>query len=198
MIASELLRQVPIEIDQNDRLRLGCYFVVSLLLVWIILLTSDEVSKQERKYRERLEVRLDLESHGDEELWLKRFEDERLNYQGLKQNLWEGASENQTLALIQTSLRELTIASEMERFNIRVGTPEWQFEDKGVRRVRTRIGGTFRGDSALKMVSKIEMYSPMLVIESLSIQVDPLRPGLGNRFSIDVLAYYMTGNGVDP
>jgi hypothetical protein len=186
----DLFRSLISDIDENHRLRGLLYLVILLVCCWMLLVLSEnnEILIGEVKL---LNVELaELVSIDDETTWNRRLEAEKASRENLlKTRLWEGESENQKLAAIQSSIRKLVTENGLTRPSVRIGTPGWYVEEKGLKKVKVRVGGGFEGNAALRLLSSIEEFEPLLAVDRLDILVDS-KPARGNSLSIDVHAFY--------
>ena len=178
------------ELDSNDRLRYGIYFILILGLVWFMLVLGDVRIEMSREHGVLQDRYSELQNIGDLELWQQRFREQASTQKELSALLWRSASKNQTLAAVQSAIRKLAADGGITKSNIRIGTPQVADESLGVYSVRTRIRGQFEADQVLSFVASIEDFYPALIFENLTIEIVQGRSTDKNRINADIVAYY--------
>lgn len=178
------------EVENNDRLRFGLYLILAIGITWLSLLLADANAELEREFINLRESHREVIGLGDENLWQQRYAEQSDVAETLQARLWTASTENQTLASIQSTLRKLTADAGLVKPSVLIGTPQWRSEALALKQVRTRVRGTFKADVALELVTRIEDFEPVLAVESLSIEIIRGHATRGNRFNMDVVAYY--------
>ena len=190
MKLASLQQRLGEELNASDRLRYGIYSIAGLVTIWIWLLLADVNVELKRSFHNTSARLADLQSVGDQGTWEERLGEEQQIELRLRNLLWSSATENQTLAVIQSTIRSKAEASGVSSMSVTVGSPQWLVEEQGLKQVRTRIRARGSTNEALKLIALLEEEEPQLYVEKLSIKVLTGPRSGGNRINVDVLAYF--------
>jgi hypothetical protein len=192
-LVQKYLEPLLIEINNSYRLRIGFYVILALLLIWAVLVLSDERSIREQDYWLMRQNQLEFANLEAVDVWQQRIVEEQSRHQELMQGVWVGKSESQLIAAIQTATREMMRSAGLQNYSVELGTPQVFDEERQLRKIRLRIRAEFDENAALAFVAAVENSRPNLVFEKLSIDVIELKRRK-SRLRADIVAFLKEGS----
>jgi len=164
------LDEVLGEFSDNRRLRVGVWFAIFLLAVWMSLVLSDLNSAQYKKTRElafELDSLLEIESA---EVWKGRLDQTNGVVEDIKQGFWRADSEGLAMAKLQAEVEKLIGAEFSIKRKVKVGSPQWLDGVDSIAKVRIQISANFTSSQLLKFLGDVTLSQRRLRVERLTIR----------------------------
>lgn len=167
------------------RLRLGCYAIGLILMLYAALVITDEVAAKQEQFSQISTRLLKIQRLAEDDRWEQRLQSEQATWDSWQQRLWLADSPSLARATVQAEFENIGRELALRAAQVRVG----ELEQQGpVYTIDVELRAQYRRDAATRLITWLAEHPKLLTINRLEVQL------AGNR-RIDLMltAYVLVG-----
>lgn len=188
----QILLQFIDELRKNTRLRMGVWFIVSLLISYTILLLHDEQKKWQQEYNTAATRLTQLQQMAQQTQWNERVTQAKTFVNQLEAQLWKADTSGLAQANFQKWLNGEIQKAKIESTNVQIEPALQMTTTKQLWRVTARVQGDFYAKQLDSLLLAIALNPQLIIIENIEIRGKASKP----KFTLVVHAYFQLTTNV--
>lgn len=180
----KLLDAFYTELRSNNRLRLGIWGIVLIMLFYLVLIQSDRLDREMDAYAMNISRSANVLTRKDQEGWLSLLREEKKISKELRTHLWQADTLGVAQASLQQSIKAILANLDVRNPRVRFGTAQPLTGATHIWQVQAQIDAHYSRGDEVSLLHDLAAHPNKMVVDRLELD------SLGNRLLVQVSAYF--------